>query len=117
MSFSSKLFRMSVLSAFLVLMSFSATYAQDGEVSFTVYNKTNSRITRLLVADPGKKTWSYFDIGKGIAPGGSMVLAWDKSAYNEDCVQWIKAVYADKSQSPAVKFDFCEDDLELEFTE
>ena len=117
MNLHSKLLRMSVFSAFLVLMSFSASYAQDGEVSFTVHNRTNSRITRLLVAEPGKKTWKFFDVGTGIAAGKSAELVWDKSAYNENCIQWVKAVYADKSESTPVKIDFCEDDLELEFTD
>lgn len=116
MNFQSKFIRMSLLSLAFVLMSFSVSYAQDSEYSFKVYNKTNSTIKKLFVAEPGKK-YKYFDIGSGIAPGKSMTLVWSKSTDNEACVQWVKAVYADKSESQPVKFDFCEENVEMEFTE
>lgn len=116
MKLQSKFVRMSILTIAFVLMSFTASYAQDSEFSFKVSNKTDTTITKLLVSEDGKK-YGYFDIGKGIAPGKSMTLVWNKSTDDENCVQWFKAVYADKSESAPVKFDFCEDDLELEFTE
>ncbi len=109
--------RMSVLTIAFVLMSFTAGYAQDSEYSFKVYNRTDTTIKKLLVAEPGAKKWGYFDIGKGIASGKSMTLVWDKSTDDEGCVQYFKAVYADDSESKPVKFDFCEENLELEFTE
>lgn len=108
---------MTLLSVAFVLTSVSFSYAQDSSYSFTVYNKTNTRITKILVAEPGKTKWSFFDVGAGIAPGKSMKLVWNKSTDNETCVQWVKAVYADKSESTPVKFDFCEDDVEMEFTD
>ncbi len=117
MNFQSKFFKMGLLSVVIVLTSFSVGYAQDSQHSFKVVNKTDSRITKLLVAEPGKKTWRFFDVGRGIAPGASMKLVWNSSTDDESCVQWVKAVYMDKSQSEPVKFDFCEEDLELEFTE
>jgi len=46
-----------------------------------------------------------------------MTLVWSKSTDNEACVQWVKAVYADKTESKPVKFDFCEENLEMEFTD
>ena len=116
MNFQSKFIRMSLLSLAFVLMSFSVSYAQDSEYSFKVYNKTNSTIKKLFVAEPGNK-YKYFDIGSGIAPGKSMTLVWSKSTDNEACVQWVKAVYADKTESQPVKFDFCEENLEMEFTD
>ena len=116
MNLQRKFFRMTLLSAAFVLMSFSAASAQDSEFSFTVYNKTDSTIKKLLVSQDGKK-YGFFDIGSGIAPGKKAELVWSKSTDNEKCVQWVKAVYADKSESTPVKFDFCEEDLELEFTD
>ena len=116
MSFNSKLFRLSVFSAVLVLMSFSASYAQDSEFSFTVSNKTNVTIKQLLVSSDGKK-YGFFDIGAGILPGKSAELVWSKSTDSDPCMQWVKAVYSDKSQSAPIKFDFCEEELDLEFTE
>lgn len=112
----SKFVRMSVLAIAFVLMSFTASYAQDSEFSFKVYNRTDTTIVKLLVSEDGKK-YGYFDIGKGIGAGKSMTLVWDKSTDTENCVQFFKAVYADKSESAPVKFDFCEDELELEFTD
>lgn len=116
MNFKRNFLRISFLSAVFVLLSVSATNAQDSEFSFTVYNKTKSTIKKLLVSEDGKK-YGYFDIGAGIAPGKKEELVWSKSTDNEKCVQWVKAVYADKSESEPVKFDFCEEDLELEFTD
>ena len=116
MKFQGTFVRMFLLSAAFILVGFSTSYAQDSEFSFKVINKTNSTIKKLLVAEPGKK-YGYFDIGAGIAPRTSMTLVWSRATDNQSCVQYIKAVYADKSESEPVKFDFCEEDLELEFTD
>ena len=107
---------MSILTIAFVLVSVPASYAQDSEFSFKVTNRTKTTITKLLVAEDGKK-YGYFDIGKGIPPGKTVTLVWSKETDNENCSQWFKAVYADKSESTPVKFDFCEEDLELEFTD
>ena len=96
--------------------SFTAGYAQDSEFSFKVHNKTDSVIKKLLVSQDGKK-YGFFDIGSGIGAGKKATLVWSKATDTENCVNWVKAVYADKSESTPVKFDFCEDDLELEFTD
>jgi hypothetical protein len=40
---------------------------------------------------------------------------WDSSTNGEDCEQYFKAVFANKEESEAQKFDFCEDDVTLEF--
>ncbi len=110
-----KYLRISILAVAFVLMGFTAGYAQSqDEFSFKVTNNTNSTIKKLLVAEAGKK-YGYFDIGKGIAPGKTMTLVWDKSTNNEACVQYFKAVFADGSESEPVKFNFCEEDLDLEF--
>jgi hypothetical protein len=81
---------------------------------FKVYNNTADRITHLLVSEDGHQ-WGRFDIGGGIAPGDSAMLVWDASTDDQDCEQYIVAVFEDLSESEPVVFDFCEDDLELEF--
>jgi hypothetical protein len=88
--------------------------AHAGEYSFKVHNGTDDLITKILVSQ-NKKSWGFFKIGKGIKAGGNVNLVWDKSTDNEACEQWVKAVFNDGSESKPAKFDFCEDDLEIEF--
>lgn len=108
-------FKKFVLLAFtLVLVSF-ASYAQNkDEYSFKVRNNTKNAIKKILVSEDGK-TYKYFDIGKGIGPGQTMELVWDKSTNSESCHQYFKAVFDNKEESEPIKFDFCEAGLELEF--
>ena len=115
MDFQSRFVKMTLLSFVFVLLSFTASYAQsDTEFSFKVTNNTNSTIKKLLVSEDGK-TYGYFNIGNGIGSGKTVTLVWNQSTNDENCVQYFKAVFADASESAAVKFDFCEDELELEF--
>lgn len=88
--------------------------ALANEFSFKVHNTTDTRITKILVSE-NRKSWGFFDVGRGIQPGKSMNLVWDKSTNNEACKQWVKAVFADGTEAKPAKFDFCEDDLEIEF--
>lgn len=86
------------------------------EYAFKVHNKTEQKIKQVLVSED-KKKWGKFDIGSGIDTGATVKLVWDKSTDDEACKQWVKAVYADGSESKPAKFDFCEEDLEIEFEE
>ncbi|WP_037085036.1 MULTISPECIES: hypothetical protein [Neorhizobium] len=88
--------------------------AHAAEYSFTATNGTKSPVTKVLVSE-NKKDWGYFDIGSGIKPGTTVDLVWDKSTNSESCTQWVKANFADGSESEPAKFDFCEDGLEIEF--
>ncbi|WP_037076090.1 hypothetical protein [Neorhizobium vignae] len=90
------------------------TAVQAEEFSFTATNGTKSAVTKVLVSQD-KKDWGYFDIGSGIKPGTTVDLVWDKSTNSESCTQWVKANFADGSESEPAKFDFCEDRLEIEF--
>jgi hypothetical protein len=91
------------------------TAAEDKEYSFKVTNTTKDKITKLL-ASPDGKSYGSFDIGKEGIPGGKTVtLAWDKKTNDSDCEWYFKAQFADGEESEAKAFDFCEDDLELEF--
>lgn len=115
MNFQSKFVRMTLLTVAFIFLSFTAANAQsDDEYSFKVTNNTDMTIKKLLVAEPGKK-YGFFDIGKGIAPGKTVTLVWDKSTNSQACVQWFKAVYEDGTESEPATFDFCEDQLELVF--
>ncbi|MGI9104864.1 MAG: hypothetical protein ACR2G4_01295 [Pyrinomonadaceae bacterium] len=75
----------------------------------------------LITASPCSSTdtrfiiFGAFDIGEGIEPGETATLVWDESTDDGNCEQWIKAVFDDGESSPAKKFDFCEENLVLEF--
>ena len=88
--------------------------ADDEGYTFKVKNTTDEKITKLLASEDGKE-YGNFDIGAGIAPGKSMTLEWDKKTEDKSCEWYFKAVFADGEESEPVKFDFCEEDLELEF--
>jgi hypothetical protein len=95
-------------------ISLASSHAEE-EYSFKVHNTTKVTIKKILVSED-KKTWGHFDVGRnGIKAGETTTLAWDKSTNNEECSQWVKALFADGEESEPAKFDFCESDLELEF--
>jgi hypothetical protein len=86
----------------------------DEQYSFKVHNTTKDKITKLLASEDGKD-YGNFDIGSGIAAGKTITLNWDKKTNDSDCEWFFKAKFADGEESEAVKFNFCEEDLELEF--
>jgi hypothetical protein len=89
--------------------------ADDAQYTFTVHNNNVQRITKLLASEDGKD-YLKFDIGnEGIDVGESMKLNWDKATNKTGCEWYLKAVYADKSVGEAVKFDFCQEDLVIDF--
>ncbi len=88
--------------------------AAEGSYSFKVTNTTKEKITGLLASEDGK-TYRKFDVGAGIEAGGTITLAWDKSTDGSNCGWFFKAVFAGGDESEAEEFDFCEDDLTLEF--
>ncbi len=88
--------------------------ADDNQFTFKLTNTTDEKITKLL-ASPDGKSYGFFDIGDGIAPGKTVTLNWDKKTNDSDCEWYFKAKFADGEESEAKAFDFCEDDLELEF--
>jgi len=92
----------------------TVTAAHAEEFSFTATNSTTTAITEILVSE-NKSDWGYFDIGSGIKAGSTVNLVWDQSTNSENCAQWVKATFADGSESEPAKFDFCEDGLELDF--
>jgi len=112
-----KYFRLGVvvaLAAMLVSIPLRAVRADEDEYTFKLHNTTKDKITKLLASEDGKQ-WGNFDIGSGIAAGETITLKWDKKTNESNCEWWFKAVFADGDESEAKKFDFCEEDLELEF--
>lgn len=103
-----------MLAVAVVLMSGTLSMARTPEYKFKVHNNTKSAIKKLQVSEDGKK-WGFFDIGGGIGAGQTVELVWDKSTDNGNCEQYFKVQFADGEWSDAVKFDFCEKDLVLEF--
>ena len=100
--------------ATLLVGAFSAASAD--EYSFVVSNASSGTIKKLLVSEDGV-TWRPFNIGNGIASGAKGTLVWDESTNDSGCEWSVKAVYADGSESEPADFDFCEADLEMEFTD
>ena len=99
----------------LTVMAVAPLNAADGNYSFKVKNTTKHTITKLL-ASTDDKDYGNFDIGsKGIKPGETITLVWDKKTDDSDCEWFFKAVFDDGEESEAEAFDFCEEDLELEF--
>jgi hypothetical protein len=88
--------------------------AMAKDYSFKVENKTKVKIIKILVSQD-KKEWGHFEIGEGIDPGVKAKLTWDKSTNNEECKQWVKAIFEGGEESTPAIFDFCEDDLVVEF--
>ena len=111
-------FKKAILLACALLVTTFATQfalaADDDQHSFKVKNTTDELITKILVSEDGEK-YGYFDIGKGIKPGQTVTLVWDKSTNDDSCDQWFKAVWESGKEGKPVKFDFCEDNLILEF--
>jgi len=105
--------KLSMLVLAFALMS-TLSLAKTNEYKFKVHNNTKQAIKKLQVSEDGKK-WGDFDIGNGIAAGATEELVWDKSTDSENCEQYFKVQFADGDWSDAVKFDFCEKGLVLEF--
>jgi hypothetical protein len=103
-----------MLAVALIFMSGTLSVARTPEYKFKVHNNTKSAIKKLQVSEDGKK-WGFFDIGSGIGAGQTVELVWDKATDNEACEQYFKVQFADGEWSDAVKFNFCEKDLVLEF--
>ena len=102
----------------LAFVLMSATYISAKstvDYKFKIHNNTRQKITAIRVAEEGSKEWGDFDIGDGIAAGATDEMVWDKETDNSKCKWWFKAKFANGEWSEAVKFDFCEKDLIIEF--
>jgi hypothetical protein len=107
--------KMIMIAIALTMMSFTPGFAKTNpEYKFKIHNNTKQDIRKIEVSEDGK-TWGQFDIGSGIKAGATDTLVWDKATDSEDCEQYFRATFADGEVSDAVKFNFCEKDLVLEF--
>jgi len=111
--------KLGALAAVALVFVFSpvrhAAAEDEAEYTFKVHNTTKDTIKSLLVSEDGKE-YSHFDLGKeGIKPDETAKLKWDKSTNKKGCKWYIKAVFADDSKTESKKFDFCEEELELDF--
>ena len=97
-----------LMSASLIALSLvgSVASASAEQLYFYVKNDSNSTIKKLWVAEPNK-SWGDLDIGSGIAPGENAKMVWDVSTNDQECSQWLKAKYADDSESEPAVIDFC----------
>ncbi len=96
-----------------------ATFACIGGANayeFTVTNSTAVKITSVEASEDGK-SWGAFDMGGGLAAGASATITWDESTDESGCAWQVRASYADGSESVEAEYDFCEEGLEIEFTE
>ena len=106
--------KMCMLVLAFALMSGTLSFAKTSDYRFKVHNNTKQAIKKIQASEDGK-TWGNFDIGDGIPAGATQELVWDKSTDNSNCEWYFKALFADGDWSDAVKFDFCEKGLVLEF--
>lgn len=84
------------------------------EYSFEVLNSTDEDIVSLEASEDGRN-WGEFDIGYGIESGDSRTLVWSRATDNSGCEWYFRATFSDDTTSRPKLFDFCEDDLVLEF--
>ncbi|MBK8285814.1 MAG: hypothetical protein IPK97_13610 [Ahniella sp.] len=94
----------------LATMSLSAS----AEYSFEIANNTDSDIVGIVVSEDGEN-WGKFNIGEGIEAGTTSKLVWDSSTDDSGCEFFFMARFSDGSDSELTAFDFCEEDLVLEF--
>lgn len=103
--------RLALVTAALLLSSVAAV---ADEYKFTVTNNTNTKITKILVSQDGEE-YGFFNIGSGIPSGKTVTLVWDQSTAGENCQQYFKAVFANGEESEPQDFDFCEEEVAIEF--
>ena len=106
--------RMILIAAFVLVGSTIGFAQSEDGYKFKVFNNTNMAIKQILVSEDGNE-FKYFDIGDGIGVGKTVTLVWDESTDDESCTQVFKAVFSNKEVSEPVEFDFCEENLVLEF--
>jgi hypothetical protein len=102
--------RTSLIASSLLILGLAANSAPAfaGQWYFYVENASSATIKKLYASEDGKK-WGYFDIGSGIGAGKSIKLNWSSSTDDQSCKQYLKAVFADGSESKSAKIDFCND--------
>ena len=115
MKFQGRARRVVLLIFTLILMSVAAGRASaPEEYSFKIYNHTGRVITKIFASEDGDD-YRLFDIGEGIVPSTTAELIWTESTRLTSCRQYFRALFDDDSLSEAVRLDFCEPGVVLEF--
>lgn len=96
----------------LVLLIGSST--ASAEYAFQIENNTDQKIVAIVVSEDGED-WGAFDIGSGIDAGETADLVWDASTDESGCNWYFMAHFEDDSDSDLVAFDFCDDELVIQF--
>lgn len=99
-----------------VALSMMACTGVASAYDFVVSNATSVKITGVQASEDGK-TWGAFDVGAGIPAHSKTKLIWSSETDESNCEWQVMATYADGSESEPETFDFCEEDLEIEFSE
>lgn len=100
----------------LLALSLLALPAVGQAYSFQIANNSSSKLTKLEVSEDGKE-WSYFDIGSGVPANSTADATWDSSTDDSNCEWQVRASFADGTSSAPTTFDFCEEDLVVEFSD
>lgn len=101
-------------SILLAACLFTLPLVGHAEYTFTIENNTASDIVRIEVSEDGA-SWGDFDIGKGIPAGYSSEATWAEHTDDSNCEWMFRATFKDGSVSEEVAFDFCEEDLTIQF--
>jgi hypothetical protein len=92
-----------------------ATHASS-EFTFDVVNQSHARLVRLQASEDGRN-WFDFNIGRGIESGHSMTLVWDESTYSSGCEWSLRADFSSRTRSNVARYDFCDPNLEIVFSD
>ena len=98
----------------LAALLFAVPAVGQAAYTFTISNNTDQDIVGIEVSEDGE-SWGEFDVGEGIPAGGSAEATWAEHTDDSNCEWEFRAEFEDGSVSDAVAFDFCEDDLTIEF--
>ena len=100
-----------LLCALALLLASSSAFA---EYAFQIENNTASKIDAIVVSEDGEN-WGAFDIGSGIPAGTTADMTWDSSTDDSGCTWYFMATFVDGSESEVVEFDFCDEELVIQF--
>jgi len=100
-----------LLCTLALMMASPAAFA---EYAFQIENNTDQKIVAIVVSEDGED-WGAFDIGSGIDAGETADLVWDASTDESGCNWYFMARFEDDSDSELVAFDFCDDELVIQF--
>ena len=107
---------MKVVHQLLAAIALAACAGSASAYDFTVTNSTGQSINGVHATEDGKN-WGSFKLSADIPPGGEMKLVWSPETESTGCEWQVKATFADGSESEPAKFDFCEANLNIEFSE